>query len=295
MINAFKYRIFSSLCLSIFLFGVFLLPVASADIVTDLVSRLRFDDNVASTDVSDDYSGDTWSSVSNTEDISVSGVDDLAFSFNGSTDYVVGTDLGLVSGYSSLTLSAWAKASSVLQQSIFIQRESPNIFTGLYFDGTSCGVFGALSMSDTVYETVSGDVSDCSLTSWHLYTLTWSDGDYITLYQDGVQFAQSSSVVSGSLFQLEQPWYIGGDDPGLGATFNGFIDDVRIYSRALSSYDVEELFTGTTPIVPTISATSTTIAVNNTTFALGIIIVLLFIIILGFMFNNINLKSKKYK
>jgi hypothetical protein len=98
-------------------------------------------------------------------------------------------------------------------------------------------VFG-LNKRQQVDESISTGIS----TGWHFVTATY-DGSVLNLYLDGVlqesavrQFTGSSDNTRG--------WYIGNYPPewvsyiGTNTSFHGLIDDVKIYSRALSAAEV---------------------------------------------------------
>jgi hypothetical protein len=69
------------------------------------------------------------------------------------------------------------------------------------------------------------------------------DGDSLTIYLNGK--AQGSVKVNGRLAQNQEPLCIGCDyakPAGMGASVGGRVDDVRVYSRALSARDIASLY-----------------------------------------------------
>jgi hypothetical protein len=90
-------------------------------------------------------------------------------------------------------------------------------------------------------------LSNGSNGKWHQAVATWN-GSTISLYVDGVSDATAVSF-SGSLRTNQtNSLTIGADDAAIGAGstplnyFNGTIDDVRIYNRALSATEVANLY-----------------------------------------------------
>ncbi len=78
---------------------------------------------------------------------------------------------------------------------------------------------------------------------WHYFSVTVSGtlaSPTLTIYLDGA----SQSVSLGALYATPQPVsiYIGGDAAQLNERFNGAIDDVRIYNRALSANETTQLY-----------------------------------------------------
>jgi len=76
---------------------------------------------------------------------------------------------------------------------------------------------------------------------WHHYALTY-DGALATLYVDGVKVG--SAGFSGAVMTNSNDILIGGD-PLTFTGFDGAIDAVRFYVRALTAAEVEFLYSGT--------------------------------------------------
>jgi len=108
-------------------------------------------------------------------------------------------------------------------------------------DGIYCGF-----VIDGKYYEKGAAVNPALLTDekWHLATAAY-DGSYIKIYFDGIQFG--SWAVSGSLSTL------GSGDVWIGSydkknSFQGSIDDVRIYSRSLADDEIANMYNSdTTP------------------------------------------------
>src|ERR1017187_9716986 len=80
--------------------------------------------------------------------------------------------------------------------------------------------------------------------SWHMATgVVDRVAKLIHLYVDGVSVGSASIASIGSISNLNLPvWFGARNYPGLACFFNGLLDDVRHYSRALSQADVSLLF-----------------------------------------------------
>lgn len=74
---------------------------------------------------------------------------------------------------------------------------------------------------------------------WAFYAMTLSEGT-IHLYRDGIHMGSTPLVASFAANNL--PMEIGRDTPGIAEYYVGQLDDVRIYSRALSAAEVQQLF-----------------------------------------------------
>jgi Concanavalin A-like lectin/glucanases superfamily len=69
--------------------------------------------------------------------------------------------------------------------------------------------------------------------SWNLVAGTF-DGAAMKLYVDGVITAEKAETATPS--QTDEPLTIGGE------AFDGLLDDIRVYQRALSAQEIESLY-----------------------------------------------------
>lgn len=91
-------------------------------------------------------------------------------------------------------------------------------------------------------------------TNWHHYVCTRS-GATATIYVDAVNQTLSATVGSGTV-DVTTPFYIGSN--GSGEAFDGTIDEVYLWNRALSSAEVAELYNGGAGIQYPFSASAPT-------------------------------------
>ncbi|MCJ7816994.1 MAG: LamG domain-containing protein, partial [Candidatus Aenigmarchaeota archaeon] len=77
----------------------------------------------------------------------------------------------------------------------------------------------------------------------HLAGVFDSQTNTLKMYVDGVQDG-SAQTTSGTLLTSTQPVSIGSAEPNYVSTeyFNGTIDDVRIYNRALNASEIQALY-----------------------------------------------------
>ncbi len=81
---------------------------------------------------------------------------------------------------------------------------------------------------------------------WHHVCGTY-DGSLIRLYVDGVEDPQSPVAYKGGITTNGEPVNIGSNAGKPGREWNGLIDDVRIYSYALSPAEVAAIYAGKGP------------------------------------------------
>lgn len=176
-----------------------------------------------------------------------------ALSFDGTTSYV---DIGQfdVPG-TALTISAWIKAnrfSGTKNQPRIVSKASGLAESDHYFMlGTDGNKLRSRVKANSTTSTLLASSGDLPTGQW-VHTATTYDGSTIRLYKDGVQvgsMAKSGSLSSGSTVPV---WI--GNNPGGYEPFDGVIDEVRIYSRALTASEVQNdmnsPLTGVMPAAP---------------------------------------------
>jgi len=161
-----------------------------------------------------------------------------ALSFDGVNDYVDCGNKDNLEALSNFTAEAWFKASAYDDRTIVSKRQH-----SLPWNGWQVRLLSSTSIFYyTTYSTTSISkivtVSDLG-TSWHhiVYTITDNVGQ---LYLDGVPVGTTSTGV-GNIVNTNAVFSVGSMNGGL-QFFNGSIDDVRIYNRALSAPEILNLY-----------------------------------------------------
>jgi hypothetical protein len=214
----------------VFLSVAFAVSVANADIESGLIGHWTFDEGQGTTAA--DSSGNGNDGTLNGGAQWVDGIILGAIEFNGSDAYV-GTGQTLLNSMTEFTLACWVSPGNPLDARIGIVGQNDAVEFG--FDGTNLMIWCASGGSATV--------------GWTLGTYTWhhvavvANGTNYTLYIDGQPAGSGGSAVT-NYGTSTYPVNIGGggvwDDAG--NWFLGQIDDVRIYNRALSTDDMQELY-----------------------------------------------------
>ena len=186
------------------------------------------------TDVSGSGSTGTLFSMS-TSSSPVTGKIGQALRFNGTNQYV---GLGNVASLSSaITISAWIKPTQISNFPMIVCKDVNVDYT--FFIDTSNANKLALRIG------AAGGLHD-ALSSTPITTNTWQhvvgtyDGTTIKVYINGV--LAGSRAQTGAIPTSAVALNIGSFNNGGGDFFNGAIDDVRIYSRALSSAEILRLY-----------------------------------------------------
>jgi hypothetical protein len=154
-----------------------------------------------------------------------------AVSFDGTDDYLdLGTPSASAFGTGDFTLSLWAKTSTSNFLTLMGSFNNGPWYLSVG-DGSAPGV---LQFYDGNYIKSTITWNDGA---WHLLTVKRSSGN-LYLYIDGVSAA---SPVASSVNYAAAATRIGAIPNGY--YFNGSIDEVRIYNRALSAEEIQLLYT----------------------------------------------------
>lgn len=210
-------------------------PTVAAD---TLIAHYLMNDNAANTDVADATgNGHDATASRNTEDMSVTGKISTALSFNGADDYVnipAHADLRLTAGG---TIMAWIKPNTVGETGGRIVDKSTTT-TG------SNGYLFSIGSSGKLTFRVSGGISISPAED-----VTYGEWQHVAIAFDGVRakFFVDGAMVSDQAYATLPPDVAGDVRIGNRAgatdrTFDGAIDDVRIYSRALTAAEIALIY-----------------------------------------------------
>ena len=219
---------------------------STGDLETNLLAHWLLNDDAADTDVADttgNYDG-TLNGGDNTEDKSVSGKINQAFTFNGADDDVSVASLDEITPSNVKTFAVWIYPTGTGISGV-VGRHTYN--TG-YYDNYG---FGINYNDQVVYGLASNNNAE-----WHenLYGSvdldTWSHIVF-TIEDDGAD-KEGNLYINGDLVATHTgtasyynyDFYIGrgGRVDNTGLYFEGYIDDVRLYNRVLTEEDVKALY-----------------------------------------------------
>jgi glucose/arabinose dehydrogenase/fibronectin type 3 domain-containing protein len=156
-----------------------------------------------------------------------------ALGFNGTSSLVriaSAASLGLGSG---MTLSGWVKPSATQSGwRTIVQRQ-----TDAYHLNASSGAGALRPAGGGTFGGSEGNVYGPTanpVNAWTYETLTY-DGTTLRLYINGTEVA--TRATTGAIQSSTNPLWIGGNQP-YGEYFQGLIDEVRVYNRALTASEV---------------------------------------------------------
>ncbi|MCK4295016.1 MAG: LamG domain-containing protein, partial [Planctomycetes bacterium] len=161
-------------------------------------------------------------------------------SLDGDGDYVDCGNNPVFDITNSITVAAWVNIATV-----------PGVWTSIVTKGDSAWrlstarderKFHFAIMPGTVVHYINGNI-EVAAGEWHHVCGTY-DGANIRLHVDGVEDPESPLAYSGSVSTNVEPVFIGANSERTGREWNGLIDDVRIYSYALSEGEIKAVYAG---------------------------------------------------
>jgi glucose/arabinose dehydrogenase/fibronectin type 3 domain-containing protein len=182
----------------------------------------------------------------------------LSFNGSGSTASIAASpSLSLSSG---MTLSAWINPSA--SQSgwrTIAQRQTDAYFLNASSDAGPLRPAGGGTLGGSTVYTAGPTANPVG--AWTYQALTY-DGSTLRLYINGTQIA--SRAQTGAIQASSSPLWIGGNQP-YGEFFNGLIDEVRVYNRALTQAELQsDMNTSIAPAAPDTTAPSVPGGLNAT-------------------------------
>jgi len=169
--------------------------------------------------------------------------------FDGNGDYIGLSDWSVIDGSSSLSVSTWINPSSLSytddghfsNHAQIIGKQGPSSDDNYELALLDTGEIGVYVDNGNSVQITGGSLNT---NEWYHITSTYGNGK-LELYINGDKV--SSTSASGSLVTNTHPLEFGGDSTGnYGGDnyywFNGKMDETRVYSKELTTSDVQELY-----------------------------------------------------
>src|SRR5262249_36769691 len=222
---------------------------ASASFASDLVAYWKFDEGNGTTISDASGNGNTGTLVNGPQ--WTNGVSGKALYFDGIASNVAVLNSTSLDLPNSFTFSAWvnpAVAQSNFTAAISKNSSSDHVYFlyatsgGSYCGGTGFPLAGAnIAGSQDIVCSASG----VPLNTWSHLTSTY-DGSTLRFYVNGS--LSQSVTASGTIESGTGTFQIGASQ--WGEYFNGLIDEVRIYNRALSDTEIQAIYQQTAVNIP---------------------------------------------
>ncbi len=157
-----------------------------------------------------------------------------------------------INGLTAITVAVWVKSAETKSDRGFIDGRDPggdDTVLSLRYDAAGFEAGGSDLVKAGI--TTTGGVqrletsSDVQTESWQHFALTWSSGNELALYIDGELDTPTfnSPATKGKLTDATK-LVIGKGEKDQGRSWNGLIDDVRIYDRVLDDDEIADLAAG---------------------------------------------------
>ena len=180
--------------------------------------------------------------------------------FDGVNDYVHVGDVAAIDTATALSECAWTKASSVTTDH-YISAKSNTTADGFLFFRDDIGSVSGRTDTYTIYIAessgasavrIEGASNSSKLNAWTHVCFTYLEDatNGLRLYVNGIEDANSPVSTAGIIGLNSGGNFLTLGSGSTGATnFNGSLDDIRIYNRALSITEIKKLYnTGSTNI-----------------------------------------------
>ena len=178
-----------------------------------------------------------------------------ALSFDGSDDYVDAGSASNLDDLSAMTISMWAKADGYgeLGQGYFIAKSNFATtgwrFQKLVTDSTVMFAVAYDGTNDLQIYAADNTLTSSDFGQWIHWTVTW-DGSANTsgvhIYKNGTEVSYDASSTNGDGSRVSDSVrnIILGNNSSLGVdrTFDGSLDETRVYNRVLSADEVKNLY-----------------------------------------------------
>ena len=173
-----------------------------------------------------------------------------AVKFDGSGDAVEDPNgVDYINGLTAITVSVWVKSAETYSDRGFIDGRDPggdDTVLSVRYDAAGFEAGGDNLVKAGI--TTTGGIqrlessSNVQTLTWQHFALTWSSGNELALYIDGKLDTPTfnSPETIGELISATK-LVIGKGEKDIGRSWNGFIDDVRIYNRVLDDEEIKDL------------------------------------------------------
>lgn len=229
-------------------------PLAHADLMNGLVGWYKMDEGSGTTSTADSSNNGYTGTLTGHAPSWVTGKKHFGLSFDGTgTQYIsISNSLGLSGSNTNISVAGWSYRLALNDHGAFFKIGNNTDFTG--GDGVAIGIAAAgASGFETagnnivaLYEGVRWiDTSVTATTGWHHFALVINSTGGPAVYWDGVLIYSDAGAAPAAIGSLGASiTQIGGYTSSSPSNrfFTGYLDDMRIYNRALSATEVNDIY-----------------------------------------------------
>ncbi|MHC4587366.1 MAG: LamG domain-containing protein [Planctomycetota bacterium] len=234
-----------------YLVSFVLVLVLVSNVSAGLVAHWEFDEGSGTTTVDSSGNGHDGTLLGDPQWVAEM-IGSGALSFDGSDGLVdIGHDESL-DMMEELTITAWVNVSD-LSTYYFLVCKQPSGTAGDNYPGnyefrteanTGDLQFGHQEAEGEQYTFYNSETS-ITAEQWYHVAVSFTKGGLVEFYIDGVPAGSAEQLTNFGILN-EEPVRIGGRKDGY-SFFNGILDDVRLYDRALSADQIQKLYNGNPP------------------------------------------------
>lgn len=224
--------------------------ISELGITNGLIAYYPFDKDAR------DYSGNGRHGVINGNPVLASGIKNLAYNFNGTSDFISIDKSFPDPGIDNFTYSIWFYSPTLRSGEVFGKRATANIEMQISSNGA---IYTYLS--DTVGTTYSSTLY-YSASTWYHYCITRS-GTQVIIYLNGQNQANITLPANFNISPSTSNLEIARDPGNSGEYFHGNVDEFRVYNRSLSQEEISILYETTAPSTAAMKITKDTVYVKN--------------------------------
>lgn len=219
--------------------ALFAAPAQAQDIDSNLVGHWRLDETSGTTATDSSgggFDGTMTNGLSGAND-SINGKIGTALDFDGN-DYVDMGNIGIVTNQPASSICMWFnyRGANPLTEREMLIAEWQSGFHGWFLMLDNGAQTIAFTPSTLFGNTINTGASTITSNQWTHVCATFQGSTFTRLYVNGTMITEDTTGIPAVMHNGSLPLRIASQQ--FGNQFNGFIDDVRIYDRALSDEDV---------------------------------------------------------
>jgi len=167
-----------------------------------------------------------------------------AFSFDGTDDQIVVPNHANQNGGTQITIDAWINPTSIVHGQPIAQKRSSDNIGGYTFETTHSpfapdnGLQWAIMIAGA-YHVLQTPANVLTIGTFQHVAATY-DGTTMRIYVDGVE--KANMPASGTIDPRTDPFVIGRNVPNPAVVWQGLIDELELYNRALSQPEIAAIF-----------------------------------------------------
>ena len=203
---------------------------APATSATGLVASYNFDDGTATDKTGLGHNGALGGAVS------AQGIYGNALSFNGTSNYVTINDANDLDFTTGMTLEAWVRPATVTGwQSLILKQGPQGLVYAMYGSDAATHGVGLVRISGVDRDVRASD--PLPVNTWSHVVVTYDKAEgVLRIYVNGIPIDDRS--ITGDIMTSADSVFLGGNQ-FWGEYFNGRMDNVRLYNRALNIVEIQ--------------------------------------------------------